>query len=194
MVDAVAGAGPESLPTAGVVRRFLDASAEIARIPSWTVAPGEVYLPGEWLEGIVLAESSGNPKVRRYEPHLDRVEDGDEPNQDDGDFEDDASWGPMQVLGLNIRKLIGLAPMARADWRRIACNWTLGVPLGLEVLRAELRAVAGDVPRALARYNGGPTGDRPGPDGKMRRAEYVERVLAQTRRVRQDRALPRRTQ
>ena len=56
-----------------------------------------------------------------------------------------------------------------------------------EGLCAELAATKGDVARALARYNGGPTGERIGEDGKMRRQEYVDKVLVNARRVAEDR-------
>lgn len=190
MVDGAAGSisDPEALPTAGAPRRLLDAAAELAALPAWTLAANEVYLPGEWLEAIVLTESSGRTAARRYEPHLDAAPDGDTPQTDDGDFEDDASFGPMQVLGLNVRRLLEMAPMTRASWRAALCDWMTGVGFGLRVLRAELRATNGDVARALARYNGGPTGDRVMPDGSIRRAEYVARVRSWARRVHADRA------
>lgn len=188
MVDGSAGSSHEdTLPTAGAPRRLLDAAAELAALPAWTVSPGEVYLPGEWLEAIALTESSGRPGARRYEPHLDTDPDGDEPRTDDGDFEDDASFGPMQVLGQNVRRLLEMAPMARANWRAALCDWLTGIGFGVRVLKAELRATSGDVARALARYNGGPTGDRVMPDGSLRRAEYVARVRSWARRVHEDR-------
>lgn len=189
MVDGAAGSisDPEALPTAGAPRRLLDAAAEVVGLPAWTVAANEVYLPGEWLEAIALTESSGRTSARRYEPHLDVEEDGDTPRSDDGDFEDDASFGPMQVLGQNVRRLLEMAPMSRANWRAALCDWITGVGFGLRVLRAELRATGGDVARALARYNGGPTGDKVMPDGSLRRAEYVARVRSWARRVHADR-------
>ncbi len=181
-----AAASPAPLPTAGDVRRFLDATAALLRFPPWTLGISEVYAGGEWLEALVLVESSGRPDVRRYEPHLDRVADGDVPVRDDGDREDDSSWGPMQVLGSNLRELLGLAPMTRANWRRIACNWPVGVGLGALFLERELRGASGRVAVALARYNGGPR-DNPRPDGTLRNQDYVDRVRAKAAEVWADR-------
>src|SRR5262245_14819726 len=86
------------LPTAAL-RPLLEAVASAAHVPSW-----DEFQPGEWLEGLVLQESSGKPGASRYEPHLDvagRVDarqDGDAPKRDDQDNEDDRSYGLMQVL------------------------------------------------------------------------------------------------
>ena len=91
------------------IRAFIDASADLAGLPLWLVR-GEAYKPGEWLEGLILQESSGRPDVRRYEPHLDGQPDGDKPGEDDGFAEDDASYGPMQVLGINVKRLLGVEP------------------------------------------------------------------------------------
>ncbi len=181
-----AAASPAPLPTAGDVRRFLDATAALLHFPPWTLGISETYTGGEWLEALVLVESSGRPDVRRYEPHLDRAPDGDVPGRDDGDCEDDASWGPMQILGSNLRELLGLAPMTRANWRRIACNWPLGVGLGALFLAAELRGADERVAVALARYNGGPR-DNPRPDGTKRNQAYVDRVRAKAAEVWADR-------
>lgn len=169
-------------------RLYLDACALMQGLPTWRPTLGELYQPGEWLEGIILAESSGNPAARRYEPALDaRITPAGQPQADDGDFEEACSWGPMQVLGGNIRRLLDLPLGAKINFRAIAANWTIGVQLGLMVLTGELRATGGDVARALARYNGGPTGDRVMPDGSLRRATYVEWVRSRTQKVYLDR-------
>ena len=85
-------------------RPLIDACALQVGLPPW----GDLR-SGEWLEGLILQESGGNPKARRYEPHQDRAgrpdapSDGDQPGIDDGQLEDDASYGLMQVMGSNVR-------------------------------------------------------------------------------------------
>jgi len=179
-----------SLPTRRY-RRLLDAAAEVVALPGWTYHD-QSFFPGEWLEGLVMAESSGDPSARRYEPHQDRAgrrdeaSDGDTPGRDDGVLEDDASYGLMQVLGSNLRRLVGVRPGVSMHF-----GWALlpiaNISAGLRVLLEELRATGGSVERALARYNGGPTGDARDERGVMRRQVYVDRVFSMTRRVRRDR-------
>jgi hypothetical protein len=74
----------------------------------------------------VLQESSGNPRARRYEPALDKVADGDTLRVDDGAFEDDASWGLLQVLGWNLRAAVGVPRGVRMSF-----EWALDPALGL---------------------------------------------------------------
>lgn len=177
------------------IRLFIDACAAIAGLPAWPVH-GEVYRPGEWLEGLVLQECSGRPDVRRYEAHQDRPgrpdsdSDPDTPGVDDGQKEDDASWGPMQVMGYNIRSIMGAAPSCVFNYAALYW-WPLGMAFGLKVLMGELAQTNRDVGRSLARYNGGVTGDRlePGIAGEltMRRQVYVDGVETHTVRVRQNR-------
>jgi len=156
-------------------------------LPAWGVH-GEVYRPGEWLEALVLTESSGRPDVRRYEPHLDRKpNDPDTPGTDDGPNEDSASWGPMQVLGVNVRKILGASPGCLLNYTALYW-WPLGLAFGLKILLGELQATERNVARSLARYNGGPTGDRLESDGRMRRQVYVDSVEAKAVLVREDRA------
>jgi hypothetical protein len=176
-----------SLPTRRY-RRLLDACAELVALPGWTYR-GVSFFPGEWLEGLVLAESRGNPSARLYEPHQDRAgrrdaaSDGDTPDQDDGMLEDDKSYGLMQVMGYNIRELCGV-PRGTAMRFGFALLPITNVALGLRVLIGELSAVGGDVARALARYNGGPTGDDGSP---MRLQGYVDRIYSHALVVRDDR-------
>ena len=63
--------------------------------------------------------------------------------------------------------------------------------LGVRVLLPELAAVNGDVERALARYNGGPTGDdvRAEYGGDMRLRRYVDKIVENAERVVRDRLL-----
>jgi len=154
--------------------------AQFVALPSWTWR-GATFSGAEWLEGLVLTESSGNPEAVRYEPHQDRPDrtdratDADEPGRDDGLLEDDRSYGLMQVMGSNVRRLCGIAPGVAVNFG-FALRPLTNLSLGLRVLTAELAMTGGDVTRALARYNGGPTGDALDLAGHMRRVEYVDRV------------------
>lgn len=178
------------LPTAHF-RLLFNGAAEGAGLPWW-----RGFSPGVLVEALAMQESSGNPKARRYEPHhdaagrRDSASDGDVMAQDDGPLEDDASYGLIQILGSNVRRLVGAPPSTPFNFGFLF-DPVIGLGFGLLVLREELKATGGDVARALARYNGGPTGDRmePGPHGQLqlRRQEYVDGVARWCERVRQDR-------
>jgi hypothetical protein len=167
-------------------RQLLDAAAALCGLPLWTT-PDRTYGAGCWLEGLVLGESAGNPKARRYERHQDRPGPGDAdlPDQDDGLLEDDASYGLMQVMGYNIRQLVGVPPGTPMTFGFALLPIT-NISLGLRVLLGELAATDWTVARALARYNGGPTGDRI-VNGTMRRQIYVDHIQRSTLSVWQDR-------
>jgi len=174
------------------LRPLIDACAAQVGLPPW----GDLR-PGEWLEGLVLQESGGHPTARRYEPHQDRAarsdsaSDGDQPDVDDGQLEDDASYGLMQVMGSNARRLCGVLPGSpmRFGW---LCLPITNLAFGLRILTAELQATQGSVVRALCRYNGGPTGDALVPDAHgalvFRRQEYADGVHLHARLAREDRA------
>jgi soluble lytic murein transglycosylase-like protein len=166
------------LPTAHY-RPVIDAMAAFVALPSWDVN-GTRYTGPEWLEAQVLTESSGNPDAVRYEPHLDP--DG----HDDGLYEEAKSYGLMQVLGTNIRRLCGVEPGTRMDFS-FALLPLVNIALGVRMLTAELAATQGDVARALARYNAGTRGDQLDSQGRMRGQAYVDRVAANAARVRADR-------
>jgi hypothetical protein len=140
----------------------------------------------------VLQESSGNPRARRYEPALDKVADGDTLRVDDGAFEDDASWGLLQVLGWNLRAAVGVPRGVRMSFEW-ALDPALGLIFGVKHLITEcLIPTGGDVARALARYNGGPNGTSlvPGPQGVglvLRRQDYIDAVKRRIPRVIEDR-------
>jgi hypothetical protein len=177
-------------PISSALRTTLHAAAAFVDLPHFPHR-GVMYTPGELLEAIVLTESAGNPKARRYEPHQDRAnrrdapQDPDTDDRDDGDLEDDASYGLMQVMGYNARALAGVplgTPM-RFGWLFLPLT---NVAFGLRILLGELAAVraeveAGKIPagrsvdRALARYNGGPTGDDL-VGGAFRLQGYVDKV------------------
>lgn len=178
-----------SVPISDHLRRLIDAKAAFASLPEFVSDHYRCsFSPGTWLEGLVLTESSGNARARRYEPHQDRAtrrnarEDPDPPDQDSGDIEDDASFGLCQVMGYNIRKIVGVR-MVDGRYPPMSFAWAFDADvnlwLGCTVLRWELAAVGGDVERALARYNGGPTGDDVLPEygNDMRLRRYVDKVV-----------------
>ena len=182
-------------------RRLIDAVAAYEQLPRWGYK-GDQFTAGELLEGLILTESSGNPVARRYEPHQDapgrkdQAQDPDTAARDDGPLEDDASYGLMQVMGYTFK---GLLQVDRAVKMRFDLLFLplFGLAAGVEVLKRELRAVYAEdttldedtrVVKALARYNGGPTGD----DwilelGDIRRREYVDLVAKNAKRAQDDR-------
>jgi hypothetical protein len=176
-----------SLPSAKF-RSLIDALAAQARLPPWNYQ-GETWPGAVWLEGQVMQESSGDPRARRYEGHLDSVADGDHAGVDDGLSEDDASYGLLQVLGTNLRAMVGVAPGVPMNF-----SWALrpaaGLVFGVRFLCDECLAPVGgegNVHRALARYNAGPRGTSmvPGPGGSLALSNqpYVDAVAKWTRRV-----------
>lgn len=174
------------LPTA-YLRPLIAASAQQLGLPWW-----RSYPPDVWLEAVILQESAGNPKARRYEAHQDQpgrrdaADDADNPAKDDGQLEDDASYGLMQIMGYNARRLVGAGPGTALNFGFLLLPIT-NIAFGLRILLAELQATSGNVARALARYNGGPTGDAPGPNGTLRRQVYVDGVAAHADRVLRER-------
>jgi hypothetical protein len=173
----------------------------VAGLPIWSYR-GEAFKAREWFEGLVLQESSGNPLARRYEPHQDRANRRDAPSdpdthdRDDGELEDDASYGLCQVMGYNARALCGVRPGTPMRFGFLFLP-LINLSLGLRILLSELAAVrqeavnqrvapGQDVERALCRYNGGPTGDDP-VDGDLRLRAYVEHVVRRAAQVRADR-------
>lgn len=185
------------------LRRFIDASAALYQLPPWSYR-GQDFLPGEWWEGLLWHESwHGNPSARRYEPHQDRPgrkdqgQDGDRPGVDNGNREDDASYGLAQVMGYTWKGLWDVQPRsATANFSRLF-KPAMGIVHGAEVLAEELAAVyrahphASDserVVRALCRYNGGPSGDHiDEATGDLRRRAYVDLVADASAKVRADR-------
>jgi len=176
-----------SLPTAHL-RPLIQGAAFAANLPWW-----RTWAPAEWLEALVLQESGGNPTAMRYEPHHDRpgrpdaATDGDQPDHDDGILEDDRSYGLMQVLGSNIRRIVGAPPGTPLNFG-FTLRPLMGMALGCRVLAEELSndTTVNAVARALARYNGGPAGN-PGPDGLLRNQSYVDGVARWAEKVHSDR-------
>lgn len=85
------------------LRRLIDAAAHLVSLPRWRDLSGP-----EWLEGLILGESGGDPNATRYERHQDQKPDADRANVNDGMAEDDTSYGLMQVMGYNLRRLVGV--------------------------------------------------------------------------------------
>ena len=172
--------GPQKIPT---------------KFPGWEgKGPRSTAAPAAaWLEAVALHESVGNAMARRYEPHQDAAgrtdapTDPDLPGVDDAQLEDDASYGLMQVMGYNWRKIIG-APVGTPLRFGILFDPLVNIRAGCDVLTWELEATGGDVARTLARYNGGPTGENLR-GGQMRTQGYVDKVARALLLVLHDRAL-----
>lgn len=187
-----------SLLIAPVLRSTIDSAAALYALPTWFYSIGgqtEMFRSAVWLEGMCLVESSYNLRATRYESHLDRPgrkdqpSDGDTPGQDNFLREDDTSYGLLQIMGFNIKAALGLRSLPVPMDFSFAFDPLVNLYLGCWVLRGELRAVGGDVTRALARYNGGPTGDDPDPNngGDIRLRAYVNKVAKASLQVRDDR-------
>lgn len=179
---------PSQIPTGSPwIRNFINAVAALYQVPSWDYR-NITFHPGCFLEGLIYHEGYiWLEKARRYEKHQDIAPDADRPGVDDGKYEEDASYGPMQVMGSNVRRLHELPLEARMNYALLN-DWLLGCGYGMIILQQELRSTGGNVERALARYNGGPRGELPGPDGQMRRQVYVDAVFEKCRLVMLDRA------
>ncbi len=164
-------------------RRLIDVAAELVALPKWDYVGTSLFAPGEWLEGLVLHESNGDPRAIRYEAHQDVAAPGDPdtPGQDDGLLEDDKSYGLMQVMGYNARRLCGVPEGTPMNFGFLLLPMT-GIAFGLRILTAELTATGGHVASALARYNGGSWGN-PVRGGRLRNQDYVDRVAAEAARV-----------
>ena len=185
------------------IRHYIDAAAAMVALPRFEYR-GHEYTPGELLEGQILAESNGDPRARRYEAHQDRADrkdraqDPDTADQDDGDLEDDASYGLMQIMGYNARILLGVRPGTPMKFGFLFLA-QINISLGLRILAGELAAVYRLHPhsteqellvRALARYNGGPTGDSwDNQRNDFRLRAYVDHVAEHCLRAAESRRL-----
>ena len=174
------------MPTARY-RALLDAAAAVVGLPAWMVKD-ELYSPGEWLEGMILVESAGNPKAMRYEKHQDvpAIADADTPGHDDDLLEDDRSYGLMQVMGYNVRVLCGVPRGTPMNFGFMLLPVT-NISFGIRILWSELQATGLHVPSALARYNGGPWRNPPG--GPFRNQPYVDKIAAAAHSVRLSRTV-----
>jgi soluble lytic murein transglycosylase-like protein len=112
-------------------------------------------------------------------------------------LEDDRSYGLMQLLGSNARRICEVPPGVGMGF-----SWLLdpskNIACAKDVLLYELKATGGNVSRALARYNGGPTGEkivlvgglvgRVNGKMQMRCQGYVDLIRKAAARVEADRA------
>src|SRR6185503_15163266 len=114
-----------SVPTARW-RAAIEGMVPTAGLPDWHYR-GQVFPAAVWFEGLVYQESTGEPRARRYEPHQDRATRRDAPadpdvaDVDDGELEDDASYGLCQIMGYTARALVGVDTVRAAlqqDGRR----------------------------------------------------------------------------
>jgi Transglycosylase SLT domain. len=198
------------------LRELIDDVARYRELPPWAYR-GVQFDPGTLLEAIVITESAGDPRATRYEPHQDRtgrpdqVGDQDRPLVNDGPVEDDTSYGLMQVMGYNLKLMLGAAitidgrrfpdPSKRVDFTLFfdpEVNLILATRLLCEeIVHVEKEIARGnrdpvDVPtevidRALMRYNGGPSGDDRQDDGTRRLQAYVDKVARNALMVKADR-------
>lgn len=157
------------------LRPVIDAMADLVGLPEWQHRDLDPFTGGEWLEGLILQESDGDPNAVRYEGHQDQSPDGDTPNVDDGLWEDDRSYGLMQVMGYNARVYCGVPLGTRMNFAFLL-RPLANLAFGLRLLGEELVDTGGDVATALARYNGGPSGNPVG--GPLRTQSYVDGVAA----------------
>lgn len=202
-------------------RAAIEGMVPTAGLPDW-VYRGQAFPAPVWFEGLVFQESSGEPRARRYEPHQDRVSRRDAPadpdvaDMDDGELEDDASYGLCQIMGYTARSLLGIdtcrmhggrlvptSPVQGGVWPPMRFGWLFrpltNLSLGIRLLHEELRVVKAevargiidpgqDIERALCRYNGGPTGDDL-TGGDLRLRAYVDRIAVRAAAVLADRDL-----
>jgi len=156
-------------------------------LPRWSYK-SFIFSAPIWLEGLILQESAGDPKATRYEPHQDRATRLDSPfdpdltDHDDGMREDDKSYGLMQIMGYNLRNLTGTPRGTSMDFQW-AFDPEINILIGTRLLRLELDATGQNVQVALARYNGGPSGNQKEP---LRTQPYVDRIFLGARRVSAD--------
>lgn len=176
------------------LRRLIDAAAAMVTLPRFQYR-GHDFTPGELLEGQILGESNGDPRAKRYEPRPDRVQDADTPGVDDGDMEDDASYGFLQIMGSTARAVL-TAPPGPMNFSFLYLP-QINIAIGLRVLSADLAAVYREhfhateqerLVRALMRYNGGPTGDSWLPEkNDFRLRAYVDHVADNCLRAQESR-------
>jgi hypothetical protein len=153
------------------VRAYLDASARILALPALSYhRHGHAVdaSPEVFLEAWVLTESSGDPNATRWEPAI-----------------KDTSYGPLQVLGMNLRTLFD--SITTANLSRFQ-SWEWGIPAGVAFLRFWLERRGDDLLRALCCYNGGGRGDSHNIDGTYRREDYLLRIVGHVAEVEASRA------
>ncbi len=147
-----------------IYRPLIDAAAALVGLPEWNHL-GEIFTPGEWLEGLILHESSGDPHAVHHDGAIDDA--------------DNTSYGLMQVEGITAKRL-GLI-----DYSKLFLPIT-NIAFGLQVLTGNLAQSSNRIDTALARYNGGSFGN-PGVDGRLRNQQYVDMVATESARVQMSR-------
>lgn len=138
-------------------------------------------LDPDLVTAVCLVESSGHTSAYRYEPQFwlrymakDPKWEGEIPERVS------ASYGLMQVMYPVAREL-GLSADEPPEALFVPVN---GLQFGCRKLREVLGWAKGDVPAALAAYNGGKTKDNaPGVTPK-RNQRYVDKVLATLAQIR----------
>lgn len=135
------------------LRPVIDAVAAWVGLPSWTYHNADPFTGSEWLEGLILHESSGDPMAVHHDAAPDDL--------------DHTSFGLMQIEGVTAKAL------GCSDFNILFLPLT-NISFGLRVLTANLTETGGDVATALARYNGGGHGNPVG--GPFRNQSYVDAV------------------
>lgn len=165
-------------------RALFEVASRLFALPHW-----RGRAPFIWLEAMALQESSGNSNAYRYEPGLDyrSPRDSDAPGVDNLSFEDDKSYGLMQLLGSTYKEVFGIPQESKVEFK-VLFNPFVNVACAIVYLQHLLGATGKDVGRALARYNGGTRGDEVGPGHTYRNQAYVDAVWGRVLAVEADRA------
>lgn len=160
-------------------RETLQAEARRLKLPAWQVH-GELFMGHEWLEGLVLHESGGDPRayhLDKHDPALGQA------------FQIDASYGLMQTEG---RTVLGHMD-ALSSWQANPFSFEFlyypltGIAHGLRALLTSLAVADGQVAAALAFYNGGGWGLELDAQKRLNNQPYVDRVFEATSKVHADR-------
>lgn len=139
-------------------------------------------LSPDLVQAVCLVESSGKTHAYRYEPGFWTRYLQSKPEWDGANPERvSASYGLMQVM-FPVAVEFG---MERSEPPEYLFVPLIGLDYGCRVLRERLEWASGDLRAALAAYNGGKGGNRPGT--RLRNAAYADKVLGvlgemQTRR------------
>lgn len=131
-------------------------------------------LDADLVEAVALVESSGKTHAYRYEPAFWLRYMAKNPRWDGAVPERvSASYGLLQVM-YPVALELGMPPADPPEYLFVP---VYGLQYGCRKLREVLGWAKGDVPAALAAYNGGKTSDNaPGAQPK-RNQMYVDRVL-----------------
>jgi soluble lytic murein transglycosylase-like protein len=147
-------------------RPLIDAAVALVGLPPWS-RTGRIFLPGEWFEGIILHESSGDPRAIHHDGAPDDI--------------DTTSYGLMQIEGRTAKGLGWDGKSIEALFLPIQ-----NIAYGLRVIAANLGGTGQVVESAIARYNGGGFGNPIW--GPLRNQPYVDAVADQSWIAHLDRA------